>query len=92
MLEIIINKCYGGFGLSEEALKLYNDKSGLKLKYDGSIPRDDLNLVQVVKELGQKANGLCADLKIVVIPDGISWCIEEYDGLEWVAEQHETWS
>jgi len=31
-------------------------------------------------------------LKIVDIPDGVEWEIEEYDGMEWVAEKHRTWS
>jgi hypothetical protein len=28
MTKIVINKCYGGFGLSEEAIKLYFEKIG----------------------------------------------------------------
>ena len=56
------------------------------------IPRDDKLLVQLVEELGMDANGDCADLKIVEVPDGTEWTIEEYDGREWVAETHQTWS
>lgn len=59
---------------------------------DRDIPRDDPILVQVVKELKKKANGNCATLKIVNVPDGTNWQIEEYAGLEWVAEAHQTWS
>jgi hypothetical protein len=29
---------------------------------------------------------------VVEIPDGIEWSIQEYDGLEWVAEKHRTWA
>ena len=58
---------------------------------DYDMPRDDKNLVAVVKELGNKANGLCAELKVVTIPDDVEWTIEEYDGLEWIAEKHRTW-
>jgi hypothetical protein len=36
-------------------------------------------------------SGKFADLKIVKIPDGSKWEIEEYDGLEHVSEQHQTW-
>lgn len=25
------------------------------------------------------------------VPDGIDWVIDEYDGLEWVAERHRRW-
>ena len=31
-------------------------------------------------------------LKIIEIPDDVDWIIEEYDGAEWVAEKHRTWS
>jgi hypothetical protein len=48
-------------------------------------------LIQVVEELGDGANGYFAKLKIVEIPDDVLWQIEEYDGKEWVAEQHRTW-
>lgn len=55
------------------------------------IPRDDPGLVQVVKELGEAANGRLSALKVIEIPDGVEWQIEEYDGSEWVAEVHQTW-
>jgi len=55
------------------------------------IRRDDSNLIKVVEELGDKANGRYAELQIVEIPDGIKWEIEEYAGLERVSEKHRTW-
>ena len=55
------------------------------------IPRDDPALVQVVKELGDKANGYLSHLVVVEIPNNVQWEIEEYDGLEWVSEKHRTW-
>ena len=55
------------------------------------VPRTDPLLIQIVKELGKEANGRCADLKIIEIPDDISYEIEEYDGMEWIAEMHRTW-
>lgn len=55
------------------------------------IPRYHPELVRVVKELGKKANGPCADLRIVNIPKGVQWHIHEYDGREYVAENHRTW-
>lgn len=58
----------------------------------GDIRRDDPQLIRVVKELGQEAAGDCAHLKIVKIPGNVEWEIEEYDGLEWVAEKHRQWS
>jgi len=59
---------------------------------DRDLDRDDPVLVQVVRELGSDASGRHADLKIVEIPADVEWEIEEYDGQEWVAEKHRTWS
>jgi hypothetical protein len=56
------------------------------------LHRDDPILIQVVEELGEKADGKCARLTIVEIPDDVEWVIEEYDGNETVAEAHRTWS
>lgn len=55
------------------------------------VPRDDKNLVRVVKTLGDAANGRFAKLKIVIIPANVSFTIEEYDGSEHIAEKHKTW-
>lgn len=59
---------------------------------DGTYERDNLLLVAAVEALGEKANGDCASLQVVEIPDGTKWQIEEYDGREWIAEAHQTWS
>ena len=137
MTLIVINKCYGGFGLSHAAVMKYAEKKKMKLypfvngrkengmidfntwvPYDGKseghihyskkpiktskglndayfserdISRDDPALVAVVKEMGMKANGDCAKLSIVKIPDGIKWEISEYDGMESVEEVHRSW-
>ena len=53
--------------------------------------RDDADLVAVVEALGSKANGDYAELKIVEVPDGVNWYIEDYDGAEHVAERQRTW-
>lgn len=105
-MKIVINKCYGGFGLSRKALDMYAEKMGLNAGkwnangsyyidgdfYDREIPRDDSVLVSIVEELGRDASGGFADLHVIEIPDGVDWQIEEYDGIEWIAEVHRTWS
>jgi len=142
MTKIVINRCYGGFGLSHEAVLSYLDKCGTPLwteateKFSTLIPfnyylvppeqriegspdnwhemtlaeraahnaaysetvftdrdvaRDDPYLVAVVEELGDAASGRHANLKVVDVPDDVNWYIEDYDGLEWVAERHRTW-
>jgi hypothetical protein len=154
MKKIVINSCYGGFGLSPLAIKRLAELEGKKcyffkndLKDNKHIPigikdikntlffsaftvpnpdevmssnewstmtpkerekhnelyrsisldsrpvkRDDPLLIQVVEELKDKANGAGAKLTIVEIPDGVDWEIDEYDGNEWVAENHRRWS
>ena len=57
-----------------------------------SIERNDPQLIKVVESLGEAANGEHAELKIVEIPDGVEWTIEEYDGNESVAERHRVWA
>ena len=91
---IVINDCYGGFGLSDRAMQEYKRLAGISDASfsDRDIPRDDPYLVQLVRELGMAANGTHANLKIVEIPGDVDWLVQEYDGAEWVAEKHRTWS
>jgi hypothetical protein len=137
-MKIVINSCYGGFGLSYEAVMLYAKLKGIKLyafqrkvdkksltfekcipykkgdkafmisystkplkdgKYEKDsyfleidIERNDPALVKVVETLGKKASGDCAELRIVEIPKGIKWSIDEYDGIESIHEEHRSWS
>lgn len=73
------------------------EKSDHNKKYDEisltSRPdnRTDKQLIKVVEELGEAANGSCARLEIIEIPDGVDWQIDEYDGLETVHEKHRSW-
>ena len=48
--------------------------------YYNDVSRHDPVLVQVVEELGDKANGMCAELSIAEVYD--SYRIDEYDGYE----------
>ena len=59
--------------------------------YSGDIKRDDPLLIEVVRQLGKAADGNCAELKIVEIPDDTDYVIEQYDGNEHIAEAHQTW-
>jgi hypothetical protein len=70
----------------------FNEKYNSIYFNDDEIERDDIILIKTIEELGEKANGFCSNLKIVEIPDDVDWVIEDYDGLEWVAEKHRTWS
>ncbi len=59
--------------------------------YGFSDDRSDPLLVQAVEWLGEKAGGECANLKIVEIPDGVEYVIDEYDGYESIHEAHRSW-
>lgn len=116
-MKVVINRDFGGFGLSDEAIAYYGKLKGLNLIevkvskseligslwytdevkdensfFDFQIPRNDLSLVKVVEEMGEKANSRYANLVVVEIPDDVDWQVMEYDGREWVAEAHRTWN
>jgi hypothetical protein len=59
--------------------------------YYGDLNRSDPILVRVVEEMGSKANGNFAELKVVEIPDGVQYEIDEYDGMESIHEVHRSW-
>jgi len=88
-MKVVINDCYGGFGLSKEAYEM------LGLEWDGygyaDISRTDTRLVECVEKLAEKANGAHANLKVIDIPDDIKWNIETHDGREHIAEVHRKW-
>ena len=124
MIKVAINRCHGGFGLSDLAFEKFLDRKGIAFEkeedpekswglgtsyyregmcgtedgylsqYDLIEDRSDSDLIAVIEELGEKANGWAAELAIVEIPDDVNgnWYIDEYDGLEHVAERHRTWS
>jgi hypothetical protein len=140
-MKLVINRCYGGFGVSHEGMMRYFEIKGQKVwpeqfgdhwkfwtywtvspenrpeskegaafytmsmkdrqaynkahseltVYQRDVPRNDPALVQMVEELGKKADGEHAELVVVEIPDGVSWDIAEYDGMERVEEKHRAW-
>jgi hypothetical protein len=141
-MKVVINNCYGGFGLSPQAQKMFAKLKGFELFFyhqtkheyndgkdeyeriddvedsycifvltkdlgsvvnkldckheewfwDNDIERDDIDLIEVVEKLGKKASNRYSELKIVEIPDGVEWEINEYDGKETIEEKHRSWS
>ena len=81
-MKVVINECYGGFGLSTAARERYLELSGQRPTNWFDIKRNNKYLVQVVEELGIEANGSCAFLKIVDIEPGRWYRIEEYNGYD----------
>lgn len=99
MYKVVINGCYGGFGLSQLALntlyKNYPDMVGVYKNYRGEdemylsdeIERHDKRLVEVVENLGSEvASGDCANLVIETIYNPI-YRVSEYDGYESIHTQ-----
>lgn len=117
MTKIVVNGCFGGFGLSAEAIRRYAEIAGITLyehtddlftswyrvpreEYErllaapdyeaaneayfsvSDLSRTDPVLVQVVEELGERANDSFAQLFIAEVPAGTRYRIDEYDGLE----------
>ena len=127
MTKVVYNACYGGFGLSKEAVQrywelkeqqvwiedaqwgftvwlvppeerlkpknteefyamsfservAYNQACSEQTWYDRNVDRHDPVLVQVVEELGDKANGKYAKLAIAQVSG--PYRIDEYDGFE----------
>ncbi len=55
------------------------------------IERTDPDLIAVVEELKNQANGSYAKLEVTTIPDGVDYEIDEHDGLESIHETHRSW-
>ena len=93
-MKIVINACFGGFGLSDLACEELSKRKSMNVsKYDfyDDDKRTDKDLIEVVETLKDKANDSFADLKIIEVPDDVKWTIEEYDGKERVEEIHRVW-
>jgi hypothetical protein len=132
-MKVILNKCYGGFDVSDAAYHRYAEKKGIEiftysltsgLDYEKTdrksgfvhyltkdfgdfVKQEDVNdedilylnaemredpvLVEVVEELGKGASGAYGELKVVEIPDGMKYVIDEYDGYEELHEDVPTW-
>lgn len=137
MKKVILNKCFGGFGVSKEAYELYAKKKGIDVfhytqknlkneiytyatddnrsfdfyftkdfgdnvyisdedfkKYFLNLDekfREDKILIEVVEELGEKANSMYSNLKIVEIPDNLDYVIDDYDGIETLHQKVKKW-
>lgn len=86
-MKIVINSCYGGFGVSEEGNKLLKEWGVLL----NDVDRDSPHLVKLVEVLGDKVNDEFSRLKIIEIPDDTQWEVGEYDGAEYVYDKRFFW-
>lgn len=90
-MKVVINGCYGGFSLSDEALAYLGIPGGSRYSYEDD--RTNPKLVECVEKLGEAVNHDSATyLYVVEVPDDVKWTITDYDGLEQVEEVHRVWS
>ena len=87
-MKIVINTCYGCYGLSKKAQEIL----GTNCEFEYANDRTNPNLVKCVEELGTDASGIYAELQVIEIPDDIDYYIDDYDGAEWVSEVHRIWN
>jgi hypothetical protein len=85
---------YRSLGITHYYRKgMVDQDDGYLSPYDFTNNRASEDLIAVIEELGvEKASGKYAEIRIVEIPDDVKWHIDEYDGVEHVAEDHRTWS
>jgi len=91
-MKIVINKCWGGYGLSRAAYDF------MGLEWDGycyafSTDRSNPQLINCIETIGAEiSSGSMSKLKIVEIPDEVEYCIHDCDGMEQIHERHNSWS
>lgn len=92
-MKVAINRCWGGFSLSEAAYKELGLKwDGYGYAYNSDEKRTDPALIECIEKLGSdKASGSLANVRVVEIPDDIEFEITDYDGMEAIEEVHRTW-
>lgn len=83
-MKFVLNKCSGGFNLSETAINKLKSKLNLKGSFfDWEIGRNNNTLIETIEKLGSKANGAYSRLVVVTIPDeATDYEMLEYDGIE----------
>jgi len=76
--KVVINTCYGGFGVSIEAA----EKLGIDYVYGNDIDREDPNLIALIEEKGSEyVSDDSARLEVVEIQEE-HYTINDYDGME----------
>lgn len=89
-MKMIINDCYGGFGVRQEVLD--------ELELNGFSEEELRTAARLIEEIenGKDVSDDCAELKVVEIPDeSTDYYLDEYDGLEsviYVADGKLNWA
>lgn len=79
-MKIVINRCFGGFSVNDDIVKMLN----LESRYDLEDDRTNVKLIELI-ESGVNVSDFISDLVVVEIPDDATdYIINEYDGYETV--------
>ncbi len=99
---IVINNCYGGFGVSIQGFNALKSKGFrfTKPKRSNSIKRTCKKLIELLEDGVENINGDYANLKVEYIEKKYTngsgfWTIDEYDGKEYIVideNGYEMWS
>lgn len=78
-MKLVINRCFGGFSLSDEAVEILHLRNSHSF-----VCRDSTELINLIEEKGSEfCSGFCANLAVIEIPDeATDYYINEYDGRE----------
>jgi len=96
-LGVAINRCYGGFNLSDKAVEELRKRIGdPKIQsysfqsYDDKYNRHHPVLIEVIKEIGKEADGPFSKIEIDYIEEKYRdhYSIKEYDGMEDISIQY----
>lgn len=77
--------------LTLEEKQEYNKRYDIHSFNVRDMDRHDPLLIQLVEELGEEVNTRYSNLQIIEIPDDADYVIEEYYGLENIAEKCRKW-
>lgn len=84
-MKILVNKCFGGFAVSDAFLKCWREMhpESKAFRYSFGEQRTNPEVIALVERLGEAANGPCSRLMVVEIPsEATDWMVDEYDGIE----------
>ena len=87
-MKVLINKCYGGFGFSDDFIKHIRAISTDDFSIHPYLwNRANQFLVEEAIKFGlEKAGSIHSELEVAEIPDEAQFKISEYDGTEWIEQ------
>lgn len=82
---ILYNSCYGGFGISEKAKRMYMERE-MTYKFCEYKCRFDKEMIKIFDEIGKEINDKYSKIKKHLVLEDYPIEFNEYDGLEYPVE------